>query len=50
VVAANGNGSILTTNAGVWVAALLSEAHGCSLHQLGHLTLWGVRVAFTIIR
>jgi hypothetical protein len=23
---------------------------GCSLHHSGHLTLWGVRVAFRIIR
>jgi hypothetical protein len=24
--------------------------YGCSLHHLGHLTLWGVRVAFTMVR
>jgi hypothetical protein len=23
---------------------------GCSLHHSGHLTLWGVRVAFTMVR
>jgi hypothetical protein len=22
---------------------------GCSLHHSGHLTLWGVRVAFTMV-
>ena len=31
-------------------AARLSLLYGCSLHHLGHLTLWGVRVAFTMIR
>jgi hypothetical protein len=32
------------------VGALLVEAHGCSLHHSGHLTLWGVRVACTMVR
>jgi hypothetical protein len=32
------------------VGALLVEAHGCSLHHLGHLTLQGVRVAWTMVR
>src|SRR5258708_23812118 len=29
-----------------WKRYAISD-HGCSLHHSGHLTLWGVRVAFT---
>jgi hypothetical protein len=30
-------------------SALGSRYQGCSLHHSGHLTLWGIRVAFTTI-